>query len=297
MDDFIILGFQSTLPEKGATCFRLWFRIRIVISIHAPREGSDSEPVLLPQCAPAFQSTLPEKGATLAVDFNPGASGISIHAPREGSDFRRLRQRHPVGHFNPRSPRRERLYVRADRETGVGFQSTLPEKGATHRNFAAQFKAGISIHAPREGSDFHLSFPPTTLSNFNPRSPRRERPAYYVLYHRESSISIHAPREGSDVCVNDFGSCFVYFNPRSPRRERPIRAFFCRANVQFQSTLPEKGATQFSMIPSPFSGISIHAPREGSDTEEIILQPEDKISIHAPREGSDSKLRTVTLVV
>ena len=36
-------------------------------------------------------------------------------------------------------------------------------------------------------------------------------------------------------------------------------------------------------------GISIHAPREGSDPQEIILRGNRKISIHAPREGSDSQ--------
>ena len=55
--------FQSTLPVKGATTLRLfgcWYQN---ISIHAPREGSDSY--------------VSEKIYTYF---------ISIHAPREGSD-------------------------------------------------------------------------------------------------------------------------------------------------------------------------------------------------------------------
>ena len=55
--------FQSTLPARGATK-RLAKGILIaVISIHAPREGSDD--------------LAPDDAIT---------GGISIHAPREGSD-------------------------------------------------------------------------------------------------------------------------------------------------------------------------------------------------------------------
>ena len=56
--------FQSTLPVRGATRTVYQAFRRIVISIHAPREGSD--------------------------EFNPDrfkpVPKISIHAPREGSD-------------------------------------------------------------------------------------------------------------------------------------------------------------------------------------------------------------------
>ena len=51
------------------------------ISIHAPREGSD----------------------TVQPD-PPGILGISIHAPREGSDSTATRPAGRTRHFNPRSP-------------------------------------------------------------------------------------------------------------------------------------------------------------------------------------------------
>ena len=98
------------------------------ISIHAPREGSDSRraPRSLSRCR--FQSTLPVRGATaeLIVQFGlecpfqstlpvRGATSsvfptvdefdISIHAPREGSDG--ILPGWPnllVYNFNPRSP-------------------------------------------------------------------------------------------------------------------------------------------------------------------------------------------------
>ena len=55
--------FQSTLPVRGATQADNEGRIEIIISIHAPREGSDARLM----------------GYEVVED-------ISIHAPREGSD-------------------------------------------------------------------------------------------------------------------------------------------------------------------------------------------------------------------
>ena len=79
----------------------------------------------------------------------------------------------------------------------------------------------ISIHAPREGSDF--LFPvmrrPPAISIHAPRegSDREKWAAFYGTIR----ISIHAPREGSDSA-------------------------FMRSNItdrEFQSTLPARGAT------------------------------------------------------
>ena len=57
------------------------------ISIHAPREGSDSASDFERVSDILFQSTLPVRGATgHGCVQNPGRRHISIHAPREGSD-------------------------------------------------------------------------------------------------------------------------------------------------------------------------------------------------------------------
>ena len=104
-----------------------------------------------------------------------------------------------------------------------------------------------------------------------------------------NAISIHAPRTGSD----------------SPSR-------YSRSGVQFQSTLPARGATRLptliKCIPLIFQStlpargatlffrpnrqrqqlISIHAPRTGSDVFFDDDSPALRaISIHAPRTGSD----------
>ena len=228
---------------RGANLLSLGIISAALISIHAPRVGSDAVHQLFLR------------------QFR-----ISIHAPRVGSDGRQPRRTRARENFNPRSPWGERPFLligfysflsyfnprtpcgerrsTAAPDTGAGkFQSTLPVGGATvfpassmvrSRNFNPRspwgerreetreelYQIAISIHAPRGGSDFKrkldLLFP---------------------------EISIHAPRGGSDV-VSVIQAVNVYnFNPRSPWGERRCSP----------------------IAPPPSSPISIHAPRGGSD--------------------------------
>ena len=171
-------------------------------------------------------------------------------------------------YFNPRSPHGERRTRRRQ----------LLSKG------------GISIHAPRTGSDCRpvLRFRPPR--HFNPRSPHGERQICMAQLRRKE-----------------------HFNPRSPHGERPL--FFCRCGcpLTFQSTLPARGATDYDHGQLVFHRISIHAPRTGSDAHALggavqrfhfnprsphgerheqheILHRLRLISIHAPRTGSDRKV-------
>ena len=170
---------------------------------------------------------------------------ISIHAPREGSDhYRNAPSEVTRTDFNPRSPRGER-HGKGDREAQDGeFQSTLPARGAT-RDIARQDTVqGISIHAPREGSDcWHLSPAERSKANFNPRSPRGERPTRLALARSMSPFQSTLPARGATVHDARQPPPGLYFNPRSPRGER-------LDIIAYQ--------------PAPL-GISIHAPREGSD--------------------------------
>ena len=59
-----LIPFQSTLPVGGATMEAEWQRQRAMISIHAPRGGSDSALSPMPANSLLFQSTLPVGGAT-----------------------------------------------------------------------------------------------------------------------------------------------------------------------------------------------------------------------------------------
>ena len=102
----------------------------ILISIHAPRTGSD----VLRQA-------------------DHQTSDISIHAPRTGSDAGTAQSLHPQWDFNPRSPHGERRTGNARKQAEKAFQSTLPARGATLFPLHLQGIANISIHAPRTGSD------------------------------------------------------------------------------------------------------------------------------------------------
>ena len=169
-------GFQSTLPVGGATAGVCGISGGTVISIHAPRGGSDLWKMLYDSKRKVFQSTLPVGGATTSLEGLTNRDKISIHAPRGGSDYRwpdvsdsfyEFQSTLPVGgatraepdyletleNFNPRSPWGERqLIIRL-----------------YHRDFS------ISIHAPRGGSDPDALYPNVCFMYFNPRSPWGER--------------------------------------------------------------------------------------------------------------------------
>ena len=140
--------FQSTLPVWGATRVPTANVVGApVISIHAPRVGSDL-PILV-RCLyiRLFQSTLPVWGATIEEFVSATNMSISIHAPRVGSDRGAPHKTPPPRDFNPRSPCGERQFKGQASNLEEAFQSTLPVWGATakmHRFFFCIFgKKGI----------------------------------------------------------------------------------------------------------------------------------------------------------
>ena len=64
----------------------------------------------------------------------------------------------------------------ADGAHDAQFLSTLPARGATWRGTWTRWRNPISIHAPREGSDWPKGVRPQGRFHFYPRSPRGERP-------------------------------------------------------------------------------------------------------------------------
>ena len=183
-----------------------------------------------------------------------------------GSDSASSISKTAAGYFNPRSPRGERLSGFSVIHDKVLFQSTLPAWGATPSLLAYLRDRIISIHAPRVGSDGLLHPRYLLIVNFNPRSPRGERPLLMPSARRPPQISIHAPRVGSDVRTLQNRHQSPDFNPRSPRGERLV--------------VDDCGKA--------FDDISIHAPRVGSDKPSLhVVSCKWIISIHAPRVGSD----------
>ena len=124
------------------------------ISIHAPREGSDELRKDIATLAVLFQSTLPARGATYATHVKRRERNqISIHAPREGSDCRLSPLCNSRSKFQSTLPARGATSAFCHYTIPPLFQSTLPARGATDfANYVGTFIT-ISIHAPREGSD------------------------------------------------------------------------------------------------------------------------------------------------
>ena len=100
--------------------------------------------------------------------------------------------------FNPRSPHGERLQRDYHGALDIVFQSTLPARGATVRHNTGLHSQGISIHAPRTGSD------EDSAAN---------------LYQRIKFQST-LPARGATIRRRNESVCKMHFNPRSPHGER-----------------------------------------------------------------------------
>ena len=180
----------------GATTNTIKITTKTLISIHAPRGGSDEFPYK-----------------------NWGRMSISIHAPRGGSDLK-FRDIITTPNISIHAPR-------GGSDWWVGLWRIFshisihaPRGGSDIPPRAEAFFFVISIHAPRGGSDSLLGFAIGDAMDFNPRSPWGERPIITTRNLRfltfqstlpvggatkclgcqidYSRISIHAPRGGSD---------------------------------------------------------------------------------------------------
>ena len=112
------------------------------------------------------------------------------------------------------------------------FQSTLPVWGATVAPGPLVVGVGISIHAPRVGSDSGTRPWSGPRCYFNPRSPCGER-------------LLHFP---------NIAFRMEYFNPRSPCGERHTKRFAICNWRRFQSTLPVWGATSVPVCYATYTG-------------------------------------------
>mgnify|MGYP007102225726 CR=1 FL=1 len=138
---------------RGATQLLVSAGRGIIISIHAPREGSDEGGGGHVRISRVFQSTLPVRGATQAGYYGILYTYISIHAPREGSDWRTTPPHLSPFTFQSTLPVRGATFTIPLKPVTKKFQSTLPVRGATTTLTQSFPGIWISIHAPREGSD------------------------------------------------------------------------------------------------------------------------------------------------
>ena len=126
----------------------------VVISIHAPRTGSDFQGGA---CRYWFWH------------FNPR----SPHGERRSFHF----LLHDFDkHFNPRSPHGERRPQTSPCKGGWDFNPRSPHGERQVKARAVNQSKDISIHAPRTGSDQRGEDRHYYIRHFNPRSPHGERP-------------------------------------------------------------------------------------------------------------------------
>ena len=167
--------FQPTLPARGATPFTDCIkRYYTNISTHAPRTGSDPNGIM-----------------------HYMGVAISTHAPRTGSDEEDDFQAPYFAHFNPRSPHGERHVILTIFNLRFYFNPRSPHGERRNPAFIL-WRAHISTHAPRTGSDEDVLSEIIRPNYFNPRSPHGERLMLIVQRIASPDISTHAPRTGSD---------------------------------------------------------------------------------------------------
>ena len=172
----------------------------------------------------AFRPTLHMRAATRLLSQLPVYTVISTHAPRAGSDFCMIYYITSPSNFNPRSPCGERRGGQTCRRLILGFQSTLPVRGATSHVSRVFAHGYISIHAPRAGSDVNKKYIGGERKQFQSTLPVRGATDGQNRRKDHQPISIHAPRAGSDSPRFPKTYQVAYFNPRSPCGER--RAVF-----------------------------------------------------------------------
>ena len=216
---------------------------RVVISIHAPREGGD----LCPEC---FR----------------GRRRISIHAPREGGDVDVSPISTAYDDFNPRPPRGGRLCHHRLREKASIISIHAPREGGDSSAVSSRGCALISIHAPREGGDDSGDVQPIQGTDFNPRPPRGGRPQCLHHHFFRICISIHAPREGGDVTMYQLPPDIQPISIHAPREGGDVRCQRALASHRYFNPRPPRGG-RHQRKGKNNSGItiSIHAPREGGD--------------------------------
>ena len=107
-----------------------------------------------------------------------------------------------------------------------------------------RFLQSISIHAPREGSDYALICNEFFRDEFQSTLPVRGATSTGNDYTLPTGISIHAPREGSDHNALSQAYYTSKISIHAPREGSDDKALcpICRKS-SFQSTLPVRGAT------------------------------------------------------
>ena len=121
-----------------------------MISIHAPRTGSDTMCFTPPRRAGHFNPRSPHGERRLGENLTADSVTFQSTLPARGAT-------------DPEQS--SQVYSK--------FQSTLPARGATKRHLFPSCREPISIHAPRTGSDTRRSRPQSRARLFQSTLPAR----------------------------------------------------------------------------------------------------------------------------
>ena len=146
------------------------------------------------------------------------------------------------------------------------FQSTLPIRGATLREFldliVKRFQSTLLIR----GATVSPLWRRLSWSNFNPRSSCEERPPDLQKAADMAKISIHAPHARSDVWQRICAAVAPVISIHAPHARSDKQSHTAPpGRRKFQSTLLMRGATHFLACSGLPIVISIHAPHARSD--------------------------------
>ena len=153
-----------------------------------------------------------------------------------------------------------------------GISIHAPRTGSDSFRHAGVWYIPISTHAPRTGSDWFQIKQWASPRNFNPRSPHGERPPPMTSVSPPSAFQPTLPARGATLRSAFMVVSLVIFQPTLPARGA-TRSFPTPglSDVAFQPTLPARGATLCSGLLCQAQGISTHAPRTGSDILQTTL--------------------------
>ena len=183
-------------------------------------------------------------------------------------------------------------------------------RGATVVEHLFPLCHGVSIHAPRAGSDLRRRPCARANAQFQSTPPVRGATGIPGDVVDKWMFQSTPPVRGATLSPGYSSSSSTSFNPRPPCGERLNSLDRCGPSFLFQSTPPVRGATSTSSTPGALTcgfnprppcgerqprlllsdgrlEVSIHAPRAGSDSWYGLALIAITVSIHAPRAGSD----------
>ena len=238
----------------------------VIVSIHAPRVGCDTDATPEQAQQLRFNSRTP-CGVRLKDNGRCPECYVSIHAPRVGCDttvrssqteILQFQFTHPVWgatinfylnrfskRFNSRTPCGVRHLMTMQDQNTPTFQFTHPVWGATYLYTSIERFNTVSIHAPRVGCDV------------------QGQDVSFIIY-----VSIHAPRVGCDHSHKQGQKRPNRFNSRTPcgvRHGVPLQ--YVAPTNRFNSRTPCGVRHYLDTLDYTQATVSIHAPRVGCDLD------------------------------